>query len=327
MTTPRLTIAGIVATLIIVLFLTVAALREPERQEDAADELHRDSLALGMDLYAQQCADCHGSHGMGVVEGSQDLTRDATRNATREELFRTISRGAVNTEGNDDMAAYALDEGGPLTNQQIDSLVTLIKDGSWNDIAVAVAEADMVSVEEMTQVADWATATAFALTPTATPTLSPTPSPTLTPTPLAQMQINFGGPSSDSATTPTPQAAPTSTGSSLGGNEDSPTGSGLGTGSSLGGNEDSPTGSGLGTGSSLGGNEDSPTGSGLGTGSSLGGNDDPDSGSGSSLGTGSSLGPGSNVNPAPAPVNPVDTGDALPAGWHAVRSWFGWGVE
>ena len=144
--TQRLTWTGVAATAAIVIVLSTAAANETARQQRARDGLRADAIVRGMDLYALNCAECHGSYGQGdIQEDATQLDDDYIRAQTEDWLFKAISRGRDDTE----MAAFLIDEGGALNRQQIEGLITLIYDGSWDVVAVRVNELGMVSEEEL----------------------------------------------------------------------------------------------------------------------------------------------------------------------------------
>jgi len=101
----------------------------------------------GMDLYALHCAECHGSRGQGEIqEGASKLDQEYIRGQDESWLYKVIARGRDNT----DMRAFHLDEGGSLNRQQIESLIAVLKVGSWDEVAVRVEALDMIPEEEMT---------------------------------------------------------------------------------------------------------------------------------------------------------------------------------
>ncbi len=123
---------GLLATVLIVVTLGMAALREPQRQITAAADLQASAIAEGMDLYAENCVVCHGAAGEGL--GSFPALAEVS-DMDAEALFNTIDRGRYNTT----MAAYGVDEGGILYDAQLNALVTMIKYGDWNATGSRVA--------------------------------------------------------------------------------------------------------------------------------------------------------------------------------------------
>lgn len=130
----------IVATLVLVYMFN-----EPNRREVAAEEKVQESIARGTSLYIQYCVSCHGPEGL-AGEGRQGVPLNTPQNQTtdpalgpeREQIIRrTIirGRGAI-------MPAWGQSDGGPLNDQQVEDLVTLIRKGDWKKVheeAVKVA--------------------------------------------------------------------------------------------------------------------------------------------------------------------------------------------
>ena len=146
MTVKQLSWVGLAATLALMLVLGYAGGRERSRQENAAAELRAEALSRALDLYAYNCAECHGSHGQGEIQdGATLLSDDYMANQEADWLYKAVSRGRDNSE----MAAFHLDEGGAFTTQEVDSLVTLVKFGDWERVAVRVVELGMVSEAEL----------------------------------------------------------------------------------------------------------------------------------------------------------------------------------
>jgi mono/diheme cytochrome c family protein len=137
---------GLLATLTIMIILGLAATRESERQRQALDKRRIAAIRMATDLYALYCAECHGSAGQGDVQkDAKALNNSYERSRKTAFLFDVVARGRDNT----DMAAFSLASGSVLNRQQIDSLVTLIQYGSWDQVAQRVQEMGMVSEEEL----------------------------------------------------------------------------------------------------------------------------------------------------------------------------------
>ena len=133
--TRKLSLLGLLGTVLIVAALGIAILREPARQVQAAEEIRVAAVEEGIDLYATNCVACHGAAGEGIVSYPV-LDSEALRTMDTEDIFHTIERGRYNTA----MAAYASSEGGILTDMQVRSLVTLIQEAPWDAVAARVDE-------------------------------------------------------------------------------------------------------------------------------------------------------------------------------------------
>jgi mono/diheme cytochrome c family protein len=107
---------GLALTLAIVVFVPVYWLAEPGRQEAARERLLHESVERGAEVYAQQCASCHGAEGEGLAGPAlRDTPLDA---ATFEKV---VSRGLPGTG----MPAFSVEEGGHLKNTEIADLAAL----------------------------------------------------------------------------------------------------------------------------------------------------------------------------------------------------------
>jgi cbb3-type cytochrome c oxidase subunit III len=123
--------------IVVTLALTLAILsvfqiyiwREPARIEtiEAADLSA--AQAAGRQLYADDCAACHGDNGEGQVGpalNSRELLK-TTVDATLHSLIRTGVPGSV-------MPAWGQAFGGPLTDEQVNQLVAFIR--AWEPTAL-----------------------------------------------------------------------------------------------------------------------------------------------------------------------------------------------
>lgn len=117
---------GILATGLIVTGLMLYALLEPARIEGAqASQLNLD-LNDAMTLYAQNCSVCHGLAGEGIG-ATPPLNNPALSLSDPGSLAKIIARGLYGTS----MPAWSLEDGGPLSDYQIDQMVLLIQHGDW----------------------------------------------------------------------------------------------------------------------------------------------------------------------------------------------------
>ncbi len=126
---------SLAATLIIILIIPIYTWLEPDRQEQLITDYRIESVVTATDLYAENCAVCHGVTGEGIGENPA-LNSEALRTMPEVELSKVISRGRYDTL----MAAWAAEEGGVLSTNQVDDLVTLVQYGNWEFIEQRVAE-------------------------------------------------------------------------------------------------------------------------------------------------------------------------------------------
>jgi mono/diheme cytochrome c family protein len=126
---------GLIATLFIVVSLAIYAALEPARQQAAQEELIIEAVWAGTDLYAQNCAICHGAAGEGIG-ANPGLDNEGVRGLEYESLFNVISRGRYNTA----MPGWSVDEGGILTNAEVEQMVVFIQSADWSQVAERIAE-------------------------------------------------------------------------------------------------------------------------------------------------------------------------------------------
>ncbi len=138
-------------TLAIVVFVPIYWLAEPSRQEAAKERLLHESVEHGAEVYAQQCASCHGAEGEGLIGPAlQDTPLDA---ATFEKLVRRGVPGTV-------MTAYAVEEGGPLKNTDIAGLTNLAMHWELAPEEDAATESETTQAETTTEPAPSSSAAA-----------------------------------------------------------------------------------------------------------------------------------------------------------------------
>jgi mono/diheme cytochrome c family protein len=120
--TNRWMTGGLVIIVLMVLAFPAYRLYEPANRDEAR-AAHLASLAeQGSQLFAQNCAACHGDTGMGgsapALNSKQFLAA-----ADDEQIASLIAVGVPGSP----MSAYSLDFGGPLTLEQIDALTVYLR--------------------------------------------------------------------------------------------------------------------------------------------------------------------------------------------------------
>lgn len=128
----NLVLAATGLALAILVTFQVYQWREPARlRADAAADL-RQSREEGEKLYLEQCASCHGPQGEGGV-GPALAAPEFLDSVVDEQMFSLIRSGVPGTA----MPAWAQSFGGPLTDQQIQNIVTFVR--SWEGEAGQVS--------------------------------------------------------------------------------------------------------------------------------------------------------------------------------------------
>jgi len=119
---------GIFATLCLSLVVFIYAAQEPLRIALAQEAQMYADLDDAMTLYAENCVVCHGLSGEGIGS-TPALNNIAIRSYDYDALYKIVERGLYSTA----MPAWSLNDGGPLSEYQINELVTLIQFGNWNE--------------------------------------------------------------------------------------------------------------------------------------------------------------------------------------------------
>jgi mono/diheme cytochrome c family protein len=96
----------------------------------AQDETEDEQVLLGAELYAENCAVCHGAEGEGRV--------GATLNQDWPSIRPDLAMRSVITQGVDGspMPAFGMEFGGPLNETEIDALVAYISTWDSGDVFV-----------------------------------------------------------------------------------------------------------------------------------------------------------------------------------------------
>ena len=150
------------------LFLTLLILgaytvNESKRQEEAVVSITERNAERGARLFVQNCRGCHGLEGLGpegdpvgfgtklnttafvvLTENNAyglEPTSGGIAQSIRTFLFDTISCGRTNSF----MPKWSERFGGPLSDQQISNLVTMITNGRWDLVATEAQHADEVA--------------------------------------------------------------------------------------------------------------------------------------------------------------------------------------
>jgi len=136
---------GLIAVIVVILIIPAYAWMEPYNQEELRTDYQVRSVISATDIYAENCAVCHGASGEGIGN-NPSLNLDAIRQMPESDLVKVISRGRYDTM----MAAWGQEEGGVLSNPQIRDIVTLIQHGNWDYIQQRVAELGLTPPQVMT---------------------------------------------------------------------------------------------------------------------------------------------------------------------------------
>ncbi len=141
MTTP-MKITGFLATLIIFAIIPIYSFYEPKNQESQLNSYYTNAVLTSTDLYAENCAVCHGAVGEGIGD-MPPLNSESVQMMSTNDLAKTVARGRDNTL----MAAWAAEEGGIFSNSQISDFVIFIQQTNWDYVGVRVAELGLIPPE------------------------------------------------------------------------------------------------------------------------------------------------------------------------------------
>lgn len=118
---------GLGAMLVIVTALGFYMLNESNRINEAQAAVLDIQLDEGMTLYAENCSVCHGLSGEGIG-ATPPLNSPGLQSMAFDDIYKIISRGRYDTA----MPAWSKEDGGPLSDYQIEEMVALIQYGDWN---------------------------------------------------------------------------------------------------------------------------------------------------------------------------------------------------
>jgi mono/diheme cytochrome c family protein len=131
--TRRWQVAGIWVFLVLVLSFPAYRLTEDARLNGALQSQNQAQTLAGGQLWALNCAECHGAMGEGVTAPALN-SQEFLSSVSDEQVKGIIAGGIPGSE----MPAWLADYGGPLTQQQIDALVAYIR--SWQPTAPSVPD-------------------------------------------------------------------------------------------------------------------------------------------------------------------------------------------
>ncbi len=140
--TTSMKITGFLATLIILAIIPIYSWIEPSHQESQLENYYTNAVLTTTDLYAENCAVCHGASGEGIGD-TPPLNSEAVQMMSENDLAKVISRGRDNTL----MAAWAAEEGGIFSSSQIGDFVIFIQQANWDYVEARVTELGLTPPE------------------------------------------------------------------------------------------------------------------------------------------------------------------------------------
>jgi cytochrome c oxidase cbb3-type subunit 3 len=160
-------ILALALTVAIVVFLSVYWMNEPRRMAAAREGFRIQAVERGAELYAANCASCHGDNGQGVPKVGPILnSKNFLEAADDDTIFGIIRDGVPNTA----MPAYGEAKGGPLRDSQVKDLVVFIR--NWEAAAPELPTATPTATATTTPTTGAPEAPATTSQPGKTPTVA-----------------------------------------------------------------------------------------------------------------------------------------------------------
>ncbi|MDD5466376.1 MAG: c-type cytochrome [Anaerolineales bacterium] len=129
---------GLALALALLLGVSLYWWSDAARLQAVAERLQIARVQRGFDIYAAQCASCHGAQGEGGV-GWRLNDRALLKNTQDEVFYSVIRSGVPNTQ----MPAWSVAYGGPLTDEDIRDVVAFLR--SWEATAPEVQPTQRVA--------------------------------------------------------------------------------------------------------------------------------------------------------------------------------------
>jgi mono/diheme cytochrome c family protein len=116
-------IVGLVFIAVLIAGFIVYRVREPSLRSDAAAAQKTDYTTIGKKLFATTCAECHGDNATGGGSAPTLNSKEFLSSTSDNQIHALVSGGISGT----DMAAWSLDFGGTLTDEQVRQVVTYLR--------------------------------------------------------------------------------------------------------------------------------------------------------------------------------------------------------
>jgi mono/diheme cytochrome c family protein len=131
---------GAVILALMVLAFPLYRAQEPGARERATEQRISDLSAQGADIFAVSCTPCHGDDGLGGIAPALNSQQFLT-SATDDQIEGLIALGIPGSA----MAAYSIDFGGPMTQEQIVAITVYLRsleeaapdNPAWRDMLTA----------------------------------------------------------------------------------------------------------------------------------------------------------------------------------------------
>jgi mono/diheme cytochrome c family protein len=97
--------------------------REPSLRKDALRAQTTSYTNIGRQLFAANCAQCHGSDATGGGTAPTLNSQEFLKGTSNDQIFALVSGGVSGTE----MPAWSVDYGGTMTAEQVRQLATYLR--------------------------------------------------------------------------------------------------------------------------------------------------------------------------------------------------------
>lgn len=115
-------VAGAVLMGLFVAVFPLYRIYEPAQRADARETQLGFLAAQGEEIYVGECSGCHGAGGRGGI-GPAVGSKNFLESIEDDQIVQLIALGVPGTE----MVAYSLDNGGPMTSEEIESVAVYLR--------------------------------------------------------------------------------------------------------------------------------------------------------------------------------------------------------
>ncbi len=114
---------GLVFMVLLLAGFVAYRVREPGLRKSAERAQTTSYTAIGTQIFAANCAQCHGKNAAGGGSAPTLDSRQFLKNTTDDQIFELVSGGVSGTE----MPAWSLDYGGTFTGEQVRQVITYLR--------------------------------------------------------------------------------------------------------------------------------------------------------------------------------------------------------
>ena len=119
----RYMVWGLIFMVLLLAGFVVYRVREPGLRKDAARAQTTSYTAIGSQIFAANCAQCHGKNASGGGTAPTLNSTQFLKSTTDDQIFALVSGGVSGTP----MPAWSLDYGGTFTDEQVREVVTYLR--------------------------------------------------------------------------------------------------------------------------------------------------------------------------------------------------------